>query len=799
MHSSLRLAPRWRKVWRDVFDHKLRTFLVVLSIAVGIGSIGTVIGSHVVISQDLPTAFAQTNPMHARIGIDGFDQALVKAIRRTPGVATGEGRGRVTVQVQVAPAQWRDLRLEVIDDFAEIEVSKIRPMQGAWPPGKHELLVERSSLPLLNAGIGDSLLVETSEGEQRNLRLIGTVHDLSDFSSTFTGVLYGYITLDTLEWLGWPREFTRLYFTVAEKPHDAGHIRTITDQVQEKIERSGHTVFWTFVPEPGKHEFEQFLVPALLIIGVIGLFSLLLSCFLVINIISAILAQQVRQIGVMKTIGARNGQITAMYLTTTLIFSLLALILALPLGWLGMLGYSNFIGGLMNFDITSTTLPPQVLALMTVVGLLTPALAALYPIIRGARITVREAISDYGMSHGNQDKGWIDRLIERIRGLSRPLLLSIRNTFRRKGRLILTLITLTLASAIFIAVFSVRASLLLTLDDALGYWRYDLSVDLSRLYRTGYLEQEALTVPGVTAAEAWGFWGTRRIRPNGVDGSDLLLIAPPPASTMIEPILLEGRWLQPGDETAVVINTDVLQDEPDLKVGDTLVLEINEREVAWQVVGIVRGVLAGPFVYANYPHFARVTRTVGRAAQLQVTIAPSDPATQNQVARRLDDHFRRIGISVNSIETTAANRGQAESQFQVLIVVLSSMAMLLAVVGGLGLMGTMSINVLERRREIGVMRAIGASSRSLLGIVIVEGLVIGVLSWLAGLILALPLSKALSDAVGAGFIQAELSYRFSSGGALLWLAVVLGIAAVASLLPARSAARLTVREVLAYE
>jgi putative ABC transport system permease protein len=107
--------------------------------------------------------------------------------------------------------------------------------------------------------------------------------------------------------------------------------------------------------------------------------------------------------------------------------------------------------------------------------------------------------------------------------------------------------------------------------------------------------------------------------------------------------------------------------------------------------------------------------------------------------------------------------------------------------------------VLERRREIGVMRAIGASSRSLLGIVIIEGMVIGLLSWVAGLLLALPLSKALSDAVGVGFIQAELSYRFSTGGALLWLGVVLAIAAMASLLPARSAARVTVREVLAYE
>jgi putative ABC transport system permease protein len=135
----------------------------------------------------------------------------------------------------------------------------------------------------------------------------------------------------------------------------------------------------------------------------------------------------------------------------------------------------------------------------------------------------------------------------------------------------------------------------------------------------------------------------------------------------------------------------------------------------------------------------------------------------------------------------------------VIIVILSVMALLLAVVGGLGLMGTMSINVLERRREIGVMRAIGADNRAILAIVIVEGMLIGALSWVLGVLLALPLSKALSDAVGAGFIQAALSFRFSTGGAGLWLLVILLIAAIASLLPARGAARITVREVLAYE
>jgi putative ABC transport system permease protein len=124
---------------------------------------------------------------------------------------------------------------------------------------------------------------------------------------------------------------------------------------------------------------------------------------------------------------------------------------------------------------------------------------------------------------------------------------------------------------------------------------------------------------------------------------------------------------------------------------------------------------------------------------------------------------------------------------------------LLAVIGGLGLMGTMSINVLERTREIGVMRAIGASNRSVRRIFVVEGIIIGVISWLVGAILALPLSQLLGNLVGGLFLNAPLDHNFSINGVVIWLVVVVILSAVASFLPAWNASRLTVQEVLAYE
>jgi putative ABC transport system permease protein len=793
------IAPRWRKVLADVLGNPTRTILVVLSIAVGIVAVGMVTGAYVVIGTDLPQQYGATNPAHARLFTGAFDEDLVRSVRRLPGVEDAEGERRMTVQAQIGPSKQQELRLFAIDEFDRQRIATVAHEAGQWPPGKQELLVERASLDVLGVQPGDDLTVKLGDDRLRTLKVVGLTHDLNEIAANFTGVAYGYVNFDTLEWLGAPRNYNQLELRVVERQDDRAHIEAIAQQAADKMEKAGVAVGRVFVPEPGKHQMEQFLTPMLLILGAMGALSLLLSGFLVVNIISALLTQQTRQIGVMKTLGARAGQITAMYLATVLFFGLLALAIAIPAGVLATNAFTDFAAGLMNFDVLGTTLPPQVLILEVVVGIAAPLLAALYPVRRGAAITVREAITDYGIAASALRRGWVDVVLERVRGLSRPQLISLRNTFRRRGRLFLTLTTLTLASAIFISVFSVRSSLARTMQDSFSYWNYDVTVDFNRSYRAEYLAQAAEQLPGVMEAEAWGFRNTTRIRPDDTVSDNILLIAPQIDTQMIRPTLLEGRWLMPDDENAVVINTDLLDDEPDLRVGDELVLDMDDREIAWQIVGLVRSVMSGPFAYANYPYFSRITRNVGQANSLNVALVDRSEAAQFAAAQQIESAFKSAGLSVSSVRTTADRQARVQSQFDVLITFLAIMALLLAVVGGLGLMGAMSINVLERRREVGVMRAIGASTPAVMKIVVGEGMIIGLLSWVVGALLAIPLSKVLSDAVGAGFINSALTYQYSLGGAGFWLAVVLGVAAFASFLPAHSAARLTVREVLAYE
>jgi putative ABC transport system permease protein len=505
----------------------------------------------------------------------------------------------------------------------------------------------------------------------------------------------------------------------------------------------------------------------------------------------------------MKAIGARSGQIMGLYFGMALVYGLLALLIGLPLGMAGALALARFAAGFLNFDVSGPGFAPQVLALQVAVALLMPLLASAYPIYSGARITVREAMASYGLGKGRFGRGPVDHLLLAVQRLlpfvRRPLVISLRNTFRRKGRLALTMVTLTLAGAIFVGVFSVRASLFNTLALANRYDNYDVAIELGRAYRSQQIEAEALQAPGVVAVETWGSGGALRQRPDGSQSDRIRVRAPEAETQMIQPRLLAGRWLLPDDQNAVVLNSSVLDDEPDLAVGGTVTLRLNDKDSDWTVVGVVQSILTQPTIYVNYPYFAQQTGTAGRANFARVATELHTPAAQAAGAEALEARLEQIGFQGVRTETKFQRQESVRLQFDILITFLLVMALLIAAVGGMGLMGTMSINVLERTREIGVMRAIGAATGSIMQIVIVEGVLIGLISWVQGVLLAWPIGRLMSDQIGLAFVDSPLEFRYSVDGALIWLAAALLISAVASFWPAHNAASLSVREVLAYE
>ena len=792
---------RWRKAWRDLWLHKLRSVLVILSIAVGIFAFGIILGARNTITTELAVQYMSVVPASATLHTSAIGDAAVDSIQRLPEIAIATGRRSTVVRILNEAGEWHDMQLFALEDYDNSGVNIIHPYEGSWPPGEQEILVERNSLYLTGVELGDDLLLETSDGQQRSLLLSGLVHDMNQLPAQVTGIPYGYVNRDTMEWLGLSRNFNELQLLVADEQFNKEHITGTAEEVRDKLEKAGVFVYWTEVPEPGEHLVEEFLPTIILLLTTLGLLALVLSALLVVNVITAVVTQQKKQIGIMKSIGARAGQITGVYLRMVLLLGVAALLLAIPLSALGAHEFSRFIAGQLNFDLNEFRPAGAVLALEIAAGLLIPILAALYPVRNGTRVTVREAIQDYGLESDGGHQTPIDKGLAKL-PVSRPLRISLRNTFRRKGRLVRTLITLMLGGAIFMSVITVRASLFNTLEETLTSQGFDVQIQLDRPYRRERIEKEAALVSGIAALETWRLQQGILVRDDDTDGDSVIVYALPPDTELYQSDIIAGRWLRPEDEAAIVVPTGLVKDYAEVELGEEITLRIAGKEIEWRVSGVQEAFqppIVPPSVYVNQAYFEREIGNFGRADLMRILVDSAAGYEDTEVRQALEDRLQAAGMEIRSTHTTSEDRDIFGERFNIITVILLIMAFLMAIVGALGLMGTMSINVLERKREIGVMRAIGASDGAVLRIFVVEGIIIGIISWIGGILISQPMSRLISRQVGMAFLELPLDFQYNWLGPLYWLLIVLFISAVASLLPAYNAARLSVRETIAYE
>ncbi|HRW08436.1 MAG TPA: FtsX-like permease family protein, partial [Caldilineaceae bacterium] len=596
-----------------------------------------------------------------------------------------------------------------------------------------------------------------------------------------------------------------LQLIVSEGRSDKAHITSVATAVADKFEDAGYTVFWTEVPRPNYHFAQDFLPTIQLILGILGTLALVLSGFLVFNVVTAIVAQQTRQIGVMKAVGAQSNTITVLYLRMVFAFGLCALLFAVPLGALGAHTFSHFIAGQLNFDLEGLNLSFGVLALEFAIGLLVPVLAALIPILGVARMTVRAAVQEQGTEAGPPVTGgllnmWV-RMQKHLR-FPRPVMLSLRNTFRRRERLIRTLIPLALGGAIFMSVLTLRASLYTTLESMLVSQGYDVQIQLDDAYTSRRVLQVIDGVPGVVAAEAWTTREAIPVRADGSEADDARLFAVPPDTKIYHPDLVAGRWLRADDRDGIVVAAGLLLAEPEFALGQPLTLRINGEELVWTIIGVTETFqppLAPATLYVNQSALWRQLGYHNQTDTLRFLTVDHKASTHLSVAQALEGRLTQAGIGIRSTRTSTEDRRIFGERFTIITSVLLIMAFLLAVVGSLGLMGTMSINVLERKREVGVMRAIGATTSSILQIFVIEGVIIGALSWIGGLLASFPISYLMSIRIGMVFTKQPLHYIYDGRGPFLWLGIIMTVAALASLVPANNAANLLVRETLAYE
>lgn len=789
----------------DLTSDYSKNFMLVLAVAIGVFGIGSILGGYSVIKREMTDNYMSTVPASATIEIEeGITEDLLDSVKQFPGIKEAERHATLVARMKVGE-KWYPLLLFIIDDFTDKRTNKVYHITGETEPPTGTMLVERTAFVVMQAKEGDELIIKTPHGQPYKIKLSGTVHDPGLAPAWQEQSGYGYITLSTLQMLGETQGFDQLRILVSEQPDSRKHIIEKAQAVSEQLKLAGYNIHEIQVPPPGRHPHQSQMSAVMSIFIVFSFLILILGSILVATSMATLMVKQIRQIGVMKTIGANSSQITRLYLVMIVLLCIVALIIAIPLSRLAASGFYNQIAVLLNLEIRDASMPFWVPALQIGSGIIIPLIAAAFPVIRGSRISVKNALDNYGVAQGNMgNKSWAVRFSQ-LDFFSETFRLSIRNVFRQRSRLTMTLGLLAAGGAMFMTAMNVSKAWEENLKRIYTQRLYDLEVRLNSSVPTDSLLDKIMAIPGVSVAEGWSHSPTSISKDNAFEvthtypdkghGSFTMQALPIPTK-MLNLTVVEGRWLTNKESNDVVLNQAA---RGSLKIGERVSLSIDGKPSEWNVIGFTEDVGSPASAYVSLEVFSRRTNTVSQTKMLRISYADRSKENAVRKNREVEGLLEKENISVSSTIPVWLLHNAVAAHMKVLVNSLLAMAILMALVGTLGLMSTMSMNILERTREIGIMRAIGATPKKISALIVWEGLLIGSMSIFIAFALSLILSTYMGRLIGNMAFRTPLSLTISGLALGIWILIIILGSYAATLYPARRANKITTREALAYE
>ncbi|MGQ9684394.1 MAG: ABC transporter permease [Anaerolineae bacterium] len=773
------------KVLRDLRGRRLRSLLTVFGIAIGVAGLVAMVslGENVVAAQ--AATYASTSQADLDYWVWNAAPGVLRAVEAVPNVEQAELRASYYTKWRVGDS-WRDMEIIGLADPTAVALNQFALVEGRLPqPG--ELLVEISARELGPVQVGQEITYREGQTlRQRSAIVSGLSRSPSYLSSILTSVTRAYApAADVLAQLG-----TDGYNQLLVRLRDPARAPETVQRINRLLERRGIQHGTPLVRDarnlPGRRELDALIV-LLTVFSVVGLG---VSCFLVSNTLLALLAEQVREVGIIKALGGRRAQVMRLFLLSAAIYGLLGTLLGLGLGALGGWLLLRFVGRLGNV-VVPFRLAGRGVLLGVVVGAGVSLLAGSVPALVGARTPVHQALQGYGITAAYQ-RSRLGTWLSRCLALSPTMAMALHNLARRRGRALVTVAAIALAAAAFLATQSTRASVDSAIAEAFATYGADAWVWFGQPVGAEFARTLA-TVPGVKAAEAWTLANA------WADGQPVRLWGLPADTRLYQPRLQEGRWFAPQETDTAVVSAELAQ-ALDLHLDDWLDVETAGNARRFRVVGVVvdNSILLGSTmagkVFAPRTVVSRMLSRQGVADLFAVGLTDHAPPHVDRAMTDIEERFRPLRPGTQAVYTDIQ---AAQRASQLLSVALVGMVLLVGLIGAIGIINTLGLSVLERRREIGVLRAIGAQRRALLSIFVGEGLIMGALGWMAGLACGYPLGLFFTHLMESVLFQ--IDYRFSPWLLLATLLFTLTLAAIASLGPALAAAQMPAQQALRYE
>jgi putative ABC transport system permease protein len=807
------MSASLKKSFADVTRRKGRTLMVVLGIFIGVlGLTGVTFIQQTLLSAFTYSTGTAANSPDLTLMVNRLDPALTPQLSAVPNVQA--------VQMQsVVASQWHinatpghvPITLVSYPDFQHVPITPFQLTSGRYP-GAGEIVLEYGDQDVQSFSIGETVTVDTSQ-TTTSLRVVGFARTQGLPSPAGSGTARGYMSEAAIH-----QAFGSIGATpnsqepqvqeeMAFKVQHISQVTTTANVLAQTLRAKGVTVLNVSIHQPFDQERINTVNGVFTLLRMLSILAVILSALLILNTVITLIAEQTPIIGTLKAVGGTRSAIVRGYLVSVGMYSALGTLPAIALG-LG-LGYplASSLASSISLAVGPFTVFPWIIILGLAVGFGVPLLSALVPLWMGTRITVREALSAYGISAGRAGNRRA-RLARHLSGVSQTTWLGLRGVFRKRWRAALTLLTLTLAGTTFLVVQTATAATNQTTANAFAPYHYDV---LAQIYaQNAPLVSQISALPNVGQVERY-----REAEGAESQWGQMLLLGFQPDTRLYTPQLISGRWLSPGDTNAALINEEAAT-ATGLHVGETLTLSSAQyfngqltpgNQATWTIIGIIHQPMDGlgqigtvMTSVENANHFFGDPADL--TPELLIQARDHAPGAVDALTRQVDQLVNAGNANGGHVNGGQAETRQQEVQYRqqswlIFYALLYSVALIVGAVGILGLADALAASVLERRREIGLLRAMGASDWRVARVFWVEGLALGGIAWLLGALLGLPLAY--------GFIQVmstlvfRVDFLIAPSALVVMLAAVLIISTLASIIPALRASRVRIADMLRYE
>ena len=716
-----------------------------------------------------------------------FNPSVSGAVARVANVDKVQQRTEFLSRWYVAQGSG-DVSLQIngYDNFATIQLGTFQLSSGRLPD-QGEIVLDSSDQAFGPVDVGSSVTVQTPDGTT-TLRVVGVARTAGSALSRSSAQTTAYMRADALQKIAHLQAPNSLLVKVRDT-HQATKTFQSVESVLDSMNLKYNATAFDLSSGP-------LLVNGMITVNrILALIALLLTSLLICNTIGIVITEQVKIIGTMKAIGGTRRRIVGNYLISVAIYSVVGTTAGLVLGIVVGYQLATLFAQLVNID-----LGPFQLSLWVVAGIIVPLIAALFPLWAGTRITVREAMAAYGVSAGN-GKGanaWGSRLT----WVPQTVWLGTRGIFRRPMRVFLTVLALTLSGAVFMTVQTTANSIGYTLDQEVNAYTSDVSVQLGTLKDRPNLYQDLRnTVRGLPNVALIEGRDTQSVL---TSNGSMNITGLEANSQFYQPHIVAGRWLTNAEKGSVVLS-DLASQRLNLHVGNTLTLHDNDFQASWKIVGIVHDLtsdiggnsVGNAFTTIQNMNLTFTHQPVDAMSIIMVRAQDQSQGAVDQLARRLDFTLHDMGVVQPTVITRSQQIAQTQGATLIISVLFYALAVIVALVGLLGLFNTLSTSVIERRLEIGILRSIGAVGRRVSVVFWIEGMALALIAWVLGTILGLPGAYGLVRLLSTMLVPFDFSFNPLLIAISLLFVIVITFFAVVG--PALSASRVRIREILRYE